>query len=71
MVSDVHACGLEYSSGKIASDERRGGMNIQKRSFTSAEAPSKRPTFKTASRPFSGTRADLQYSPLSGAPHRA
>ena len=39
MATAVHACGLEYSSGKIASVERRGGVNIQKRSFTSAEAP--------------------------------
>jgi hypothetical protein len=31
------ACGLEYSSGKIASDARHGDMNTRKRSFTSAE----------------------------------
>jgi hypothetical protein len=37
MVTDVHACGLEYSSAKIATDERRGGMNIRKPSFTNAE----------------------------------
>jgi len=29
---------LEYSSGKIVSDERRGGVSIRTRSFTSAKA---------------------------------